>query len=164
LERDELVKLWAAEGFARCTNEGEEMEDVCQEYFDELVSASFLQLRAKENPHDEDYYLVHDLLRDLAEKAAGSDFFRIENSLTLFGKCPAVEVPPGVRHVFVKYYNKELITKEICKLDNLRTLFINSDWDGVEEEVLKYMFGRLRKLRVLNIALTEGSSLSSDVV
>jgi len=108
LERHELVKLWTAEGFARCTNEGEGMEDVCQEYFDELVSASFLQLRAKEYPGEKDYYLVHDLLQDLAEKAAGSDCFRIENRLRLQGNCPVVEVPPDVRHIFVQTYNKEL--------------------------------------------------------
>uniref|UniRef100_A0ACD5ZE07 Uncharacterized protein n=1 Tax=Avena sativa TaxID=4498 RepID=A0ACD5ZE07_AVESA len=159
LERYELVRLWAAEGFARCTSEGEEMEDVCQDYFDELVSASFLQLRAKENPHEKDYYLVHDLLHDLAEKAAGSDCFRIENSWELYGKCPAVEVPQDIRHVFVKYYNEELITKKICKLDNLRTLFIDSGGrEAVDEEVLKCMFGRLRKLRVLIIASIEASS------
>uniref|UniRef100_A0ACD6A7V7 Uncharacterized protein n=1 Tax=Avena sativa TaxID=4498 RepID=A0ACD6A7V7_AVESA len=151
LKRDELVRLWAAEGFARCTSEGEEMEDVCQEYFDELVSASFLQLKAKEDPREKDCYLVHDLLQDLAEKAAGSDCFRIEKSWKLDGKCPAGEVPPDVRHVFVEYYNEELITKKICKLKNLRTLFIDSGWNAVEEEVLKCMFGRLRKLRVLSI-------------
>uniref|UniRef100_A0ACD5UHI6 Uncharacterized protein n=1 Tax=Avena sativa TaxID=4498 RepID=A0ACD5UHI6_AVESA len=159
LKRDELVRLWAAEGFATCTSEGEGMEDVCQEYFDELVSASFLQLKAKKEPHEKDYYLVHDLLHDLAEKAAGSDCFRIEKCWRLDGKCP-----PDVRHVFVEYFNEELITKKICKLDNLRTLFIDSGWNGAEEEVLKCMFGRLRKLRVLNIPLNKASSLSSDVV
>uniref|UniRef100_A0ACD6AFH3 Uncharacterized protein n=1 Tax=Avena sativa TaxID=4498 RepID=A0ACD6AFH3_AVESA len=167
LERHELVKLWAAEGFARCTNGGEEMEDVCQEYFDELVSASFLQLRAKEKP-DEDYYLVHDMLHDLAEKAAGSDCFRIENSWKLQGKCPAVEVPPNVRHVFVETYDEELITKNICKLDNLHTLIIYSQGgrETVGEQALKCMFARLRKLRVLTITTRNAgmaSFLSSDV-
>uniref|UniRef100_A0ACD6AD79 Uncharacterized protein n=1 Tax=Avena sativa TaxID=4498 RepID=A0ACD6AD79_AVESA len=161
LKRDELVRLWAAEGFARCTNEGEEMEDVCQEYFDQLVSASFLQLKAKEEPHEKDYYLVHDLLQDLAEKAAGSDCFRIENGWKLDGKCPAVEVPPDVRHVFIEFYNEELITKKICKLDNLRTLFIDSGWEAVEKEVLKCMFGRLRKLRVLTIISGKACFLGS---
>ncbi|KAM0851853.1 hypothetical protein ACQ4PT_052154 [Festuca glaucescens] len=151
LERHELVRLWAAEGFARCTSEGEEMEDICQEYFDELVSASFLQLKAKEYPHESDCYLVHDLLHDLAEKAAGSDCFRIENS-RLRGKCPAVEVPPNVRHIFVQTYDEELITKKICQLHNLRTLIIGTE-NGLEAvvPVLKCMFKRLRKLRVLTI-------------
>ncbi|XP_047055467.1 putative disease resistance RPP13-like protein 1 [Lolium rigidum] len=162
LEGHELVKLWAAEGFARCTSEGEEMEDVCQEYFDELVSASFLQLKAKEYPHESDYYLVHDLLHDLAEKAAGSDCFRIEKS-ELQEKCAAVEVPPNVRHMFVQFYDTLLITTKICQLCNLRTLIIGSGptWDAVSEQVLKFMFKRLRKLRVLTI--TAGCSARYDV-
>ncbi|KAK1611812.1 hypothetical protein QYE76_035485 [Lolium multiflorum] len=151
LERHELVRLWAAEGFARCTSEGEEMEDICQEYFDELVSASFLQLRAKEYPHESDYYLVHDLLHDLAEKAAGSDSFRIENSLELQGKWPAL--PPNVRHIFVQTYDEELITKKICQLHNLHTLIIGREnsLEAVGEKVLKCMFKKLRKLCVLII-------------
>ncbi|XP_071680431.1 putative disease resistance RPP13-like protein 1 [Lolium perenne] len=168
LERHELVKLWVAEGFARLTSEGEDMEDVCQEYFDELVSASFLQLRAKEYPHNSDYYLVHDLLHDLAEKAAGSDCFRIENSLKLQGKYSTVEVPPNVRHIFVPIYDEELITKKICQLDNLRTLMIGSgnSLEDVGEQVLKCMFKRLRKLRVLTIIAKDfiGSDVSSDVL
>ncbi|XP_051198997.1 putative disease resistance protein At3g14460 [Lolium perenne] len=167
LVRHELVKLWVAEGFARLTSEGEDMEDVCQEYFDELVSASFLQLRAKEYPHSNDYYLVHDLLHDLAEKAAGSDCFRIENSLKLQGKYPAVEVPPNVRHIFVQIYDEELIIKKICQLYNLRTLIIGSVYnlETVGEQVLKCMFKRLKKLRVLTIIAKDfiGSDVSSDV-
>ncbi|KAK1612099.1 hypothetical protein QYE76_035772 [Lolium multiflorum] len=164
-ERHELVRLWAAEGFARCTSEGEEMEDVCQEYFDELVSASFLQLKAKEDTDEEDYYLVHDLLHDLAEKAAGNDCFRIENSCE--GKYPAVKVPPNVRHIFVQIYDEELVTKKICQLYNLRTLIIGSVYnlDTVGEQVLKCMFKRLRKLRVLTIIAKDfiGADVSSDV-
>ncbi|XP_071679305.1 putative disease resistance protein RGA4 [Lolium perenne] len=154
LKCHELVKLWVAEGFARCTSEEEEMEDVCREYFDELVSASFLQLKAKEYPHEKDYYLVHDLLHDLAEKAAGSDCFRIENSWKLQGKCPAVEVPPNIRHIFIETYNEELVIKKICQLDNLRTLIIGGENipGAVGEQGLKCMFKKLRKLRVLTIS------------
>ncbi|KAK1612098.1 hypothetical protein QYE76_035771 [Lolium multiflorum] len=167
LERHELVKLWVAEGFARLTSDGEDMEDVCQEYFDELVSASFLQLKAKENSREKDYYLVHDLLHDLAEKAAGSDCFRIENSFKLYGKYPAVEVPPNIRHIFVQNYDEELITKKICQLYNLRTLIIGSvnNLKPVGEQVLKCMFKRLRKLRVLTIIAEDflSSYVSLDV-
>ncbi|KAK1612094.1 hypothetical protein QYE76_035767 [Lolium multiflorum] len=167
LERHELVNLWVAEGFARLTSEGEDMEDVCREYFDELVSASFLQLKAKENSREKDYYLVHDLLHDLAEKAAGSDCFRIEYSLKLQGKYLAVEVPPNVRHIFVPIYDEELITKKICQLDNLRTLIIGSlyNLEIVGDQVLKCIFKRLRMLRVLTISAKDfiGSDVPSDV-
>ncbi|VAI34522.1 unnamed protein product [Triticum turgidum subsp. durum] len=117
LEQHELVKLWAAEGFARSSDEGKDSEDVCQGYFDVLVSASFLQHGVGKYSSKTDAYIVHDLLLDLADKTYGS----------------------------------ELINEKICKLDNLRTLIIDSA-EGrtpVEEKVLKSLFVRLRKLRVL---------------
>ncbi|KAM3399673.1 hypothetical protein ACQJBY_004847 [Aegilops geniculata] len=157
LGRDELVKLWAGAGFARSTKEGENTEDVCQEYFEELVSASFLQ----KHPHQNDCYIVHDLLHDLAEKVGVSDHLRIENytkfnteklEVELIGS--AVEVPPNVRHVFVQTYDATLITEKICKLKNLRTLVIDNGWTGpVEEKVLECVFLSLKKLRVLSITI-----------
>ncbi|KAM3258841.1 hypothetical protein ACQJBY_050553 [Aegilops geniculata] len=124
LEQHELVKIWAAEGFARSSDEGKDSEDVCQGYFDVLVSASFLQPEVGKYSSKMDAYIVHDLLLDLADKTYGS----------------------------------ELIIEQICKLDNLRTLIIDSaEWKKpVEEKVLKSLFARLRKLRVLIIASDQG--------
>ncbi|CAM0908593.1 unnamed protein product [Alopecurus aequalis] len=149
LKQDDLIKLWTAEGFVRCNNEGEEMEDVCRDYFDELVSASFLQLNA--DPYEKDHYLVHDLLHDLAEKVAGSDSFGIENHWKWTREDWPSDVPPDVRHMFVQTYDGVLITEKICALHNLRTLIIDDSVAPIEEEVLKSLFERLRKLRVLSI-------------
>ncbi|XP_037435206.1 LOW QUALITY PROTEIN: putative disease resistance RPP13-like protein 1 [Triticum dicoccoides] len=163
LERHELVKLWAAEGFARSSDEGKDLEDVCQGYFDVLVSASFLQPEVGKYSSKMDAYIVHDLLLDLADKVAGSDCFRIENQWKRSGDNWTMEgcedeVPPDVRHVFVQTYGSELIIEKICKLDNLRTLIIDSaEWKKpVEEKVLKSLFAKLRKLRVLIIASDQG--------
>ncbi|KAI4988965.1 hypothetical protein ZWY2020_036282 [Hordeum vulgare] len=163
LEQHELVKLWAAEGFARSSDEGKDSEDVCQGYFDELVSASFLQPEVKMDTDEMNTYEVHDLLLDLADKVAGNDCFRIENQRKWSGDSWIMEgcekeVPPDVRHVFVHTYDSELIIEKICKLDNLRTLIIDSvQWrKPVEEKVLKSLFVRLRKLRVLIIPSDQG--------
>lgn len=159
LHREKLVNLWVAEGFIRSTNEGEEMEDVGQEYFDELVSTSFLQLGGKDfyNGNGEDYYLVHDLLHDLAEAVAGSDCFRIENGSTWRidhwrRKHWKGHVPQDGRHLFVQNYDAELITEKILQLENLRTLIIDGgEPRSVDEKVIESIFKRLPKLRVLNV-------------
>nr|UBY07598.1 NBS-LRR disease resistance protein [Dasypyrum villosum] len=171
LERDKLVKLWAAEGFARSSNEGMDSEDVCQGYFDELVSASFLQPEVKKYSSKKDTYIVHDLLLDLADKVAGSDCFRIENRWKRMGNGWTMEgceeeVPPDARHVFVQTYGSELIIEKICKLDNLRTLIIDSaEWrKSVEEKVLQSLFVRLRKLRVLIICSDQGMLLVPESI
>ncbi|KAM0845351.1 hypothetical protein ACQ4PT_056434 [Festuca glaucescens] len=140
--RNGLVKLWVAEGFIRSTNAGEEMEDVGQDYFDELVSISFMQLR-KES-WGEDFYVMHDLVHDLAERIAGSDCHRIENGLK--GK-----VPPGIRHLYIDTFDlEEEADLETFELENLRTLIIRN-FSCDSQNILKTMFTRLQKLRVLNI-------------
>ena len=47
LYRDELVKLWMAEGFIGSNDRGKDMEDVGLDCFNELASTSFLQLGGK---------------------------------------------------------------------------------------------------------------------
>ncbi|KAF8730896.1 hypothetical protein HU200_016768 [Digitaria exilis] len=147
LKRDELVRLWVAEGLIRNTH-SQKMEDVAQEYFDELVPTSFLQLRMKR--YYSDYcYIVHDLLHHLAERVAGDDCFRIENGWT-------GEVPRGVRHLFVDNYNEQVL-EMIIELENLCTLFINRVGidTPLEKKVLESMVNKLCKLRVLSVRTTQ---------
>uniref|UniRef100_A0A8R7RA27 NB-ARC domain-containing protein n=1 Tax=Triticum urartu TaxID=4572 RepID=A0A8R7RA27_TRIUA len=153
LTRDELVKLWVAEGFIKTSEPEEEMEDVAQEYFDELLSASFLQLGGKRMVYgrdDEvDYFTIHDLLCDLAEEVSGRDCFRIENGWT-------GEVPQDVRYLFVGSYDSRMLVEKIPGLQNLRTLIIGEKIrvESTECKVFVSMFTMLtglRKLRVLNL-------------
>ncbi|KAI4969577.1 hypothetical protein ZWY2020_000491 [Hordeum vulgare] len=151
LQRDELIKLWVAEGFIKTSNPAEEMEDVAKSYFDELLSASFLQLGGKEmvNGREVDYFTIHDLLCDLAEEVAGRDCFRIEKGFT-------GEVPQDVRYLYVGTYDREMITEKISGLLNLRTLIID-DYIRLESnecEVFASMFTMLTglwKLRVMKL-------------
>ncbi|KAF7069689.1 hypothetical protein CFC21_075281 [Triticum aestivum] len=152
---DELIKLWVAEGFIRTPNEREDVEDVGREYFDELASTSFLQKAGKYNGND--YYLLHDLVYDLAEMVAGSDCFRIENGWRWEEPKRGVgwrgDVPLSVRYLFVQNYDAELITKKILKLKSLRTLIIDAIemYTPVEEKVIASIFKKLQKLRVLTV-------------
>jgi hypothetical protein len=120
LKRNELVQLWMAEGFIKTTNAEEEPDGVGQDYFDELLSASFLQLAERKMEHgcEVDYFTVHDLLRDLAEEAAIGDCFKIEEGFR-------GEVPPDVRHIFVGSCDRKMLTEKIFPLQNLRTLIMD---------------------------------------
>ncbi|CAM0948335.1 unnamed protein product [Alopecurus aequalis] len=71
LDRDELVRLWVAEGFIQTANPEEDLEDVGQRYFDELLATSFMQPGDIEYHTNKLLYSVHDLMYDLAEKVAG---------------------------------------------------------------------------------------------
>jgi hypothetical protein len=60
LNRDELVKLWVAEGFIQTTNAEQDMEAVGRDYFYELLATSFVQPGGYYLGNS--YYLVHDLM------------------------------------------------------------------------------------------------------
>uniref|UniRef100_A0ACD5V9Y3 Uncharacterized protein n=1 Tax=Avena sativa TaxID=4498 RepID=A0ACD5V9Y3_AVESA len=147
LDRDDLVKLWVAEGFIQTANPEEDLEVVGQCYFDELLATSFMQPGELEYNRGKSCYVVHDLMYDLAEKVAGDDCFRIENGLRR-------QVPRDVRHLFVA--NGEMLPKEIFKLKNLRTLIIHvMEWSESTSEIfLQKVFKKLRKLRVLTVKYT----------
>jgi hypothetical protein len=144
----ELVQLWIAQGFVKTSSATEDMEDVAEGYIQDLVSRSFLQ-------REKYYYRIHDLLHDLLDKIAGSDFFRIGNESSQTGGGLKGDVPQDVRHVFIPKYDRELITKKILTLVNLRTLIIDvvvevDRW--VDEKVIDSICKKLSKLRVLVIA------------
>lgn len=156
LKRGELVKLWVAEGFIKTSKPEEEMEDVAKNYFDELLSASFLQLGGKEWSNEYnmseravDYFTIHDLLCDLAEEVAGRDCFRMEKGCT-------GDIPQDVRHLFLGTYNGEMLVKNMSRLQNLRTLIIDGKIEikspkcRVITGVFTMLMG-LQKLRVLKL-------------
>ncbi|XBH95558.1 hypothetical protein VPH35_086101 [Triticum aestivum] len=145
-KRDGLVQLWMAQAFIETTNAAEDLYDVGQNYFDELLSVSFLQLGERQVEHgcEVDYFTDHDLLHDLAEEAARGDCFRIEEGVT-------EEVPPDVRHLFVESCDIKMLTEKIYELQNLRTLIIDCHINigSRDKKVFERMFRRLKKLRVL---------------
>uniref|UniRef100_A0A0D3FRX9 Uncharacterized protein n=1 Tax=Oryza barthii TaxID=65489 RepID=A0A0D3FRX9_9ORYZ len=142
--RNELVELWMAEGFIKTTNGDEQMEDVGQNYFDELVSCSFLQTTKTADGSENERFTMHDLLHELAAMVSGNDCFRVEEGENK-------EFPPDARHLFINLYDPVKATEQICKLKKLRTLIFTTAFGGsaMTIEALEGMFKKLRKLRVV---------------
>jgi hypothetical protein len=59
LQRAEVIDMWIAQGFVKTCNATEELEDVGQRHFEELLTFSFLQALSYG-------FTIHDLLLDLA--------------------------------------------------------------------------------------------------
>ncbi|WVZ49613.1 hypothetical protein U9M48_000954 [Paspalum notatum var. saurae] len=166
LKRDELVRIWIAHGFLNTTgNKTEEMEDAGDRYLDELVKSSFLQVRNTWGIGEE--ITIHDLLHELAERVAGSDFFRIDDSSVL----PEKDLPRGVRHLFIGSKNAaqdaETAGEKNLDLGNLRTLIIdetyNNSTNGEQrrhdfEKIFDRLFRKLMKLQVLIIKLVNNDT------
>ncbi|XP_057434116.1 putative disease resistance RPP13-like protein 1 [Lotus japonicus] len=72
-EKDELILLWMAEDLLPPSKSGKTLEEVGCEYFDDLVARSFF-LRCRRGS----YFMMHDLVHDLAILLGGEFYFRSE--------------------------------------------------------------------------------------
>jgi len=72
-KKDELIQLWMAEDLVKAAKKGKTLEEVGQEYFDDLVSRCFFQSTSRSCG---DYFVMHDLIHDLATFLGGEFYFR----------------------------------------------------------------------------------------
>uniref|UniRef100_A0ACD5ZGI7 Uncharacterized protein n=1 Tax=Avena sativa TaxID=4498 RepID=A0ACD5ZGI7_AVESA len=151
----ELVYMWIAQGFVKTTCATEDMEDVAEGYIEELESCSFLQ--PEKTWRNEDCFTIPDLVHDLLDKVAGSDYFRIENEIIQGDVGWEGDVPRDVQHLFIQNYDAKLITEKILGLKNLRTLIVDVVEEDtlVEEKVIESIFKELSELRVVAIAFSQ---------
>ena len=72
--KEDLVLLWMAEDLLQQCKGNARMEERGEWYFDDLVSRSFF-LRSRKN---KSYFVMHDLVNDLAKFIAREFYFRLE--------------------------------------------------------------------------------------
>ncbi|KAJ4723705.1 Disease resistance protein [Melia azedarach] len=74
-QQEEIVLLWMAEGFLHQEDSQKQVEDLGLKFFQELYSRSFFQQSGSTTSR----YVMHDLVNDLAQWAAGKIYFRMED-------------------------------------------------------------------------------------
>ncbi|VAI68351.1 unnamed protein product [Triticum turgidum subsp. durum] len=99
---DELVHLWMAEGLLDSCDRNKRVEDIGTDCFKEMISVSFFQ-----PGKDRKYFVMHDLLHDLAESLSKEDYFRLDDDKLLLINDKVVSLP-----------------EKLCNLRKLRHL----DW------------------------------------
>ncbi|XP_006663666.2 putative disease resistance protein RGA1 [Oryza brachyantha] len=160
MERDNLVRMWVAQGFVK-DNDGhkEDVEDVGQDYFHDLYSCSFLQLKRKvtSDISSGEYFTVHDMFHELAVTIAGSDCVRIDRGIV------TEHLPKHVRHLCIECYSGAEFPEQILKLANLRTLIMCNSVGGMSKDDFERVLTRLRKLRVVHLDLQDLSTVPACI-
>ncbi|XBI77271.1 hypothetical protein VPH35_070422 [Triticum aestivum] len=151
---DDLVHLWMAEGLVDSRNQTKRMEDVGSDCFKEMISASFFQPVNEENTST--YYVMHDLLHDLAELLSKEDYFRLEDD-------KVTEIPSTVRHLSVCVDSMMRHKQSICKLHRLRTIICIGFVTDDVTELFNQMLRNLKKLRVLCLLSYNSTKLPESV-
>ncbi|XP_072964082.1 disease resistance protein RGA2-like isoform X2 [Typha angustifolia] len=142
LEPDRLVNMWIAQGFVQPQGStGLSIEDIGQSYFQDLLSRSFFQILRRGN---ETYYVMHDLMSDLALYVSEGEYFRLEDNFA--------KIPPSVRHLSVCSVIVDQL-KSICELKKLRSLIFHKKSEFCSN-IFKQddVFKELENVRVLDLS------------
>lgn len=149
-EKDKLVLLWIAEGFVQQPKGNKRLEEAGGEYFQDLVSRSFFQ----QSTNDKSLFVMHELMKDLAQFVSGEICFRLEDKLNDRNPCKVFE---KARHSSYVRGKRDVFTKfeAFNGLECLRT-FLPLDPVGetgvgyLANKVLSDLLPNLRCLRVLS--------------
>ena len=137
-----LAEIWVAEGFVEPQG-GVPIQDICYQYFEDLVSRSFFQ---KVNGR----YVIHDLLHDMAQKVSEHDCFILRN------KSDFDKVPQNVRHLYIlpssEFDDSNLL--RLCKYTKLRTLICKINLGKRTCFVMDHWCTKLTRMRVMSCAFT----------
>ncbi|KAJ0860173.1 putative virus X resistance protein-like, coiled-coil [Helianthus annuus] len=165
-DKEQLVLLWMAEGFLQQPTPSDSTEEsLGHEYFDELFSRSFFQ----HAPDHESFFVMHDLMNDLATSVATEFFVRLDNETEKNIRKEMLEKyrhMSFVREPYVTY--KKFEELKISK--SLRTFLATSigvieSWQHfyLSNRVLVDLLHELPLLRVLCLSNFEISEVPSTI-
>ncbi|XVF18565.1 hypothetical protein REPUB_Repub11eG0033700 [Reevesia pubescens] len=145
-EEEEIILLWRAEGFLQQKAKNQ-VKDLGNQYFRDLVSRSFFQISSK----DKSRFVMHDLMNDLAQLVAGEICSKLEGD-------KQQKVSNRTRHssYVVSWYDGVKKFEAFEQLKHLRTflpLMLQGKWDRyLTNVVVVDMLPRLECLRVLSLS------------
>ncbi|KAL2491622.1 putative disease resistance RPP13-like protein 1 [Abeliophyllum distichum] len=161
-EKSELVYLWMAEGFLKQSQEDRLMEELGNDYFDELLTRSFFQ----KSSADTSRFIMHDLINDLAMCVSGYKCLRLDDMLK---DNLRRRISEKVRHLsFIsRRYESYDRFSSVNSFQNLRT-FLPLSYDNfglydLAQRVLLDVVSKLYCMRELSLSGYEIYELPSSI-
>ncbi|KAJ0673160.1 putative P-loop containing nucleoside triphosphate hydrolase, leucine-rich repeat domain superfamily [Helianthus annuus] len=162
-DKEELILLWIAEGYLNESTANKSPERLGHEYFEKLLSRSFFQPA----PSGEPFFVMHDLMNDLATFVAGEYFLRFDNQTEM-----AEEALGKYRHMsfmrerYVGFQKFEAFQRA----RSLRTLLavyvgVEQSWNKfyISNKILVDLLPQLTLLRVLSLSRFDISEVPDSI-
>ncbi|KAI9127358.1 hypothetical protein K1719_001917 [Acacia pycnantha] len=152
-DKEELTLLWMAEGFLQPSKSNMTLEEVGYGYFDDLTSRSFFQPLSKKDGleykiEDDRFFVMHDLIHELATHVAGDFYFRLGEKGNKIGN--------KTRHSSCNFQNYPCLDHDevFQKLKGVRT-FIGLDFSYIPKSIRNasshIILSNLKYLRTLSL-------------
>ncbi|KAK9290201.1 hypothetical protein L1049_008367 [Liquidambar formosana] len=157
IKREELIYHWMAQGFLQSPNKSQQLEDIGNRNFNELMSRSFFY-DIKINFDDEiSTCKIHDLVVDLAQQVADREWLNVD--------CNSKIVSQRVRHML--FAEKDLLEKEfpasLLSAKKLRSFNFSYDVGSTSKSFVETLILRFKCLRVLDLQNSEFEELPTFV-
>ncbi|GLT67364.1 hypothetical protein SLA2020_396790 [Shorea laevis] len=138
MQRKILIELWMAEGFIQSPEgSSKSMEDIGDEYFNDLLSYSLFQVVDRDVILGHLSCKMHDLIHDLAQSVS-------KHNTVILESISERNIPNNVQHLNLIYGGEMVPTILGDVAHNLHTLFSKHDFfSGMQTD--------LKRLRVLNL-------------
>jgi hypothetical protein len=154
--REELIHLWIGLGLLGPNDRNKRIEDIGLGYLSDLVSHGFFQEEKKEDGCT--YYVIHDLLHDLARNVSAHECLSIQGSNVW-----TIQIPASICHMSIIINNADVQDKTTfenrkrdlntlgnrLKAGNLRTLILFGDHHGSFYKIFSGIFREAKALRVI---------------
>ncbi|RHN66005.1 putative P-loop containing nucleoside triphosphate hydrolase, leucine-rich repeat domain, L [Medicago truncatula] len=146
-DRDELIKLWMAEGLLKCCGRDKSEEELGIEFLDDLESISFFQQSQNYRGHKR--LFMHDLVNDLAKSESQEFCLQIEGD-------SVQNISERTRHVccYLDLKDGAGILNHISKIKGLRSLLVLPRGYGNECKITnnlqRDLFSKQKYLRMLS--------------
>ncbi|XBI43971.1 hypothetical protein VPH35_108679 [Triticum aestivum] len=162
----ELVQLWVGLGILRPCDQNRRTEDVGLDHLHELVNYGFFRKDKKEDGRY--FYVIHDLLHELATKVSSDECVSICSS-----NVRSIHISPSVRHLSIIVDDKDVDDRmtfgdykddlralgKRLKVENLRTLMLFIRYHGSFAKIFRDLFKKAKALRTIFLS---GASYSME--
>ncbi|WVZ53962.1 hypothetical protein U9M48_004844 [Paspalum notatum var. saurae] len=157
--KEQLVHIWVALGFI--TDERKRPEDTASDYFDDLVDRSFFE--KIEEPQEDVYYLMHDLINDLAQSVSVDECLIVDGSGPLTVSRYVNHVSIWTEAAYKKKQNGEIEPNEAFDkgltaiqendiLRSLDSLVLVGSYDRTSSVTFAKILRQLKGVRVLRLS------------
>jgi hypothetical protein len=158
-----LVRSWMANGLLQKSNKSaRDLEDIGQQYLNELVSRSFFQ-EIVQYDHSSFSFKIHDLLHDLSLYVAQNDYY------CLIDNTKSTNNFEKARHVSIwdKNLGDDEATRFLCQLsNNVQTIIFQGGWNqyiNINKSFVETCISRFKHLRRLDLRFSTLEALPSSI-
>ncbi|XP_034703025.1 putative disease resistance protein RGA3 isoform X2 [Vitis riparia] len=159
IEKKLLVQLWMAQGYLQPYDENIDLEDVGNQYFEDLLSRLLFQKVENEYDNNMLSYKMHDLIHDLAQSIVESEVIIVTDDVKIISE--------RIHHVslFTKHneISKDLMGKSIRTffMGPVRTSFMGPNFVVDHDSSITRLLSSLKGLRVMKMEFLPFKAVSS---